>query len=129
MKIEVIDTPRGIRFLWCFEDLGGISREYTVDILELPPERRGEKIVILASDGTEVTSGLVNENCFVGLDQNLFGWYPNYIRSDQVEAGWTIEFTARPAFDEESSYCFERRFASGLFGLDYDTENPLYMKK
>ncbi len=129
MKLEVIDTPRGLRFLWSFTDLAGTPHEYTVDYLELPPERRGEKIIIRTADGTEVTSGLVNENCFDGLDHSLFGDYPNYIRPEHVEAGWTIEFKPRPAHDEEPEYCFERKFISGLFGLDYDTENTLYVKK
>lgn len=129
MKIEIIATPRGLRFLWCFIDMMGAPREYTADYLELPPERRGEKIIIRTADGTEVTSGLVNENCLDGLDRSLFGDYPNYIRPEHVEAGWTIEVRPRPAHNEEASIFFERRFISGLFGLDYDTENPLYWEK
>lgn len=130
MKLEIIETSRGKRFLWQHTDFGSTVHELTSNLIWVPSLNHRETIIICSSDGIEMSKGVLKGDRFEGLNPAIFPEdYPSCLRADWCEVGWTIEFTPRPYAGEALDPFFVRNFGTALFGLESFDNPELYYKE
>ena len=120
MKLEVIETPTGKRFLFRHER-GRDQLEHTSSHLFADPNALGEKFTVTASNGEVVEpDGIVMQShhelfVFHGLYE--FGGGDERLSADACKVGWTFEFTPSPPANAQPWRDYDRNLAATLFGF------------
>ncbi len=131
MKIEVINTPRGRRFLWIDNDSAGLPIDHTSERLSAPEFCSYETVRVHRANKELVSAA---EICWAGthgdcpsfIRMGSWGAYRQELRAQEFDAGDVI--TISPRKDKKPTSYFDRMYWSGLQILSYGRGNELYAK-
>ena len=132
MKIQVIDTQRGRRFLWIDKDYLGKPLELTAERLRAPSICQFEKIEVRRKDALWIPGGEIHwvgtqGDCASFCNLGPLGRYRQDLNAAEFEDG--DEITILPMTNKKPMPYFERMYWSSMMVLDYDPKTKLYEEK
>lgn len=132
MKIQVIDTPRGRRFLWIDKDHTGRPLELTAEQLRTPNNCVFEKMEIRRKGALWITEGEIHwvgthADCASFCKLGPLGQYRQQLDATEFEDG--DEITISPMLNKKPMRNFERVYWYSMMVLDYAPSTKLYEEK
>ena len=129
MKIQVIDTPRGRRFLWIDKDYTGKTIELTTEQLFAPNNCVYEKMEVRRKDALYISDGVIH---WVGTQADYasfcnlgsLGDYRHRLEATEFEDGDEIIISPMP--DKKPTNYFERLYWASMMVFDYSMATKLY---
>lgn len=129
MQIQVIDTPRGSRFLWIDKDALGKPLEFTAERLFAPNQCKLERLEIhrgkqiLVADGTIQWVG-THGDCPVFCNLGWLGRYRQQLNAGDFEDGDILIIS--PMAGRVPVTYFEKLFWLSMSAFCYEPQTNLY---